>query len=48
MGAGRSERIGFSKYLETTGTDVTLAAWRYSSNGFYSLRDAALERYGVR
>ncbi|MGF9657386.1 fimbria/pilus outer membrane usher protein [Pantoea agglomerans] len=46
--SGNSVNIGFSKYLETTGTDVTLAAWRYSSNGFYSLRDAALERYGVR
>lgn len=45
---GNSYNIGFSKYLEATDTDVTLAAWRYSSKGFYSLRDASLERNGMR
>jgi len=46
--SGNSYNIGFSKYLEATGTDVTLAAWRYSSEGFYSLRDAALGRDGAK
>lgn len=46
--SGNSYNIGFSKYLDTTATDVTLAAWRYSSKGFYSLRDATLERYGAK
>lgn len=46
--AGNSYNLAFSKHLETTSTDVTLAAWRYTSKGFYSLRDAALERYGTR
>lgn len=46
--SGNSYSISFSKYLDTTATDVTLAAWRYSSKGFYSLRDAMLERYGTR
>ncbi len=45
---GNSYNIGFSKYLDSTDTDVTLAAWRYSSKGFYSLRDASLERYGAK
>jgi P pilus assembly protein, porin PapC len=48
VSSGNSFNIGFSKLLDITSTDVTLAAYRYSSTGFYSLRDAALERYGVR
>lgn len=48
VSSGNSFNIGFSKFLDTTSTDVTLAAYRYSSTGFYSLRDAALERYGAR
>lgn len=48
VSSGNSFNIGFSKYLDATSTDVTLAAYRYSSKGFYSLRDAALERYGSR
>lgn len=48
VSSGNSFNIGFSKFLDATSTDVTLAAYRYSSTGFYSLRDAALERYGSR
>lgn len=46
--SGTSFNLGFSKFVDTTATDITLAAWRYSSKGFYSLRDASLERYGAR
>lgn len=45
---GNSFNVGFSKYLAPTDTDVTLAAYRYSSKGYYSFRDAAMERYGAR
>lgn len=48
VSTGNSYNVGFSKYLDTTSTDVTLAAYRYSSKGFYSLRDAALDRYGAK
>ncbi|WP_435946894.1 fimbria/pilus outer membrane usher protein [Dryocola sp. BD586] len=44
--SGNSFNIGYSKYLDATATDLTLAAYRYSSKGFYSLRDATLDRYG--
>lgn len=48
VSSGNSLNIGFSKYVGTTDTDVTLAAYRYSSKGFYSLRDAVLEMHGTR
>ncbi|MEE4411149.1 MULTISPECIES: fimbria/pilus outer membrane usher protein [unclassified Serratia (in: enterobacteria)] len=48
VSAGNSFNVGFSKYVDSTSTDVTLAAYRYSSSGFYSLRDAALDRYGEK
>lgn len=41
---GNSFRIGFSRYLEMTQTDVTLAAYRYSTAGYYTFREASLER----
>ncbi|WP_230979116.1 fimbria/pilus outer membrane usher protein [Intestinirhabdus alba] len=46
--SGNSLNVSFSKHLQRTATDVTLAAYRYSSSGFYSLRDAAMARYGTR
>lgn len=46
--SGTSFNVSYSKLLDSTGTDVTLAGWRYSSKGFYSLRDAVLERYGSK
>lgn len=42
---GNSFKIGFSRYLETTDTNVTLAAYRYSTAGYYTFREASLERY---
>lgn len=42
---GNSFRIGFSRYLETTNTDFTLAAYKYSTAGYYTFREASLERY---
>lgn len=44
--SGNSFRLAYSKYLEPTDTNVTLAAWRYSTQGFYSLREANIARYG--
>lgn len=44
---GNSFNLGFSKYMDITGTNINLAAYRYSSRGFYSLRDAAADRYGM-
>ncbi|WP_130832920.1 fimbria/pilus outer membrane usher protein [[Erwinia] mediterraneensis] len=43
---GNSFRIGYSKYLAPTDTDVVLAAYRYSSKGYYTLPEATLARYG--
>ncbi|AXF77604.1 fimbrial biogenesis outer membrane usher protein [Erwinia tracheiphila] len=45
---GNSFRIGYSKYLEPTNTDFTLAAYRYSTKGFYTFREATVDRYGSR
>jgi outer membrane usher protein len=45
---GQSFRVGFSKALPQTGTDVAIAAYRYSSSGFWSLRDAMIARDQVR
>lgn len=42
---GNSFRVGFSRYLETTNTDLTLAAYKYSTAGYYTFREASLERY---
>ncbi|MEJ8856038.1 fimbria/pilus outer membrane usher protein [Variovorax robiniae] len=38
---GWSLRTSYSKYLASTGTNLGLAVYRYSSGGFASLRDAA-------
>lgn len=37
---GQSWRLRYSKSLEETGTTVTLAAYRYSTQGYYSFSDA--------
>ncbi|MGV3346077.1 fimbria/pilus outer membrane usher protein [Enterobacteriaceae bacterium LUAb1] len=42
--SGNSYQVNFTKYLGSTDTNLTLAAYRYSSSGFYSFRDAALMR----
>jgi outer membrane usher protein len=37
---GQSVRIAFSKLIDPTGTNVTVAAYRYSSSGYLNLQDA--------
>ncbi len=37
---GQSVRISYSKLISPTGTNVTVAAYRYSSGGYLSLQDA--------
>ncbi|HAU5499820.1 TPA: fimbrial biogenesis outer membrane usher protein [Cronobacter sakazakii] len=44
--SGNSFRIGLTKYVSPTDTNLTLAAYRYSSKGFYSFREASIARYG--
>lgn len=44
--SGNSFRIGLTKYVSSTDTNLTLAAYRYSSKGFYSFREASIARYG--
>lgn len=48
VSVGNSYSLAYSKYLDTTDTNFTLAAYRYSSKGFYSFRDAVTERNGTR
>ena len=38
--SGQSYRLSYSKLINPTNTNVTLAAYRYSTEGFYKLRDA--------
>ena len=38
--SGQSWRFSYSKLVRDTNTDLTLAAYRYSSGGFYSFSDA--------
>ncbi|WP_445224724.1 fimbria/pilus outer membrane usher protein [Erwinia sorbitola] len=42
---GTSFRVGYSRYMEATDTDVTLAAYRYSTEGYFTFREASMERY---
>lgn len=41
---GNSVRINYSKMLNQTNTNFTLAAYRYSTKGFYGLSDAMFAR----
>jgi len=41
---GQSFRVGYSKFIPDTNTSVAVAAYRYSSSGFWSLRDAMVAR----
>jgi outer membrane usher protein len=41
---GTSLRIGYSKFIDPTGTNISVAAYRYSTAGFMSLTDAASVR----
>lgn len=40
---GQSYRVRYSKSMVDTGTTLSLAAYRYSTQGYYSLQDAASE-----
>ncbi|RTQ87514.1 fimbrial biogenesis outer membrane usher protein [Stenotrophomonas maltophilia] len=41
---GASVRLSYSNMIGETGTNLTLAAYRYSTEGFYSLQDAVYAR----
>lgn len=42
--SGQSYRLSYSKLVTPTNTNFTLAAYRYSTENFYKLRDAVLVR----
>lgn len=42
--SGQSYRVSYSKLVAPTNTNLTLAAYRYSTENFYKLRDATLIR----
>ncbi|WP_081062410.1 fimbria/pilus outer membrane usher protein [Burkholderia cepacia] len=42
--SGQSVRVSYSKFVEPTGTNIAVAAYRYSSRGYWSLRDAMYAR----
>lgn len=45
---GSSLRVSYSKSVLATGTDIALAAYRYSTSGYFNLNDAMLARDTVR
>ncbi|KVT41447.1 fimbrial protein [Burkholderia ubonensis] len=44
---GTSARVSYSKSIPQTQTDVTIAAYRYSTSGYFGLNDAMLVRERV-
>ncbi|MFP3505733.1 fimbria/pilus outer membrane usher protein [Burkholderia sp. SIMBA_062] len=44
---GTSARVSYSKSITQTQTDVTIAAYRYSTSGYFGLNDAMLARERV-
>ncbi|ANS44532.1 fimbria/pilus outer membrane usher protein [Serratia inhibens] len=44
--SGNSYQVNFTKYLGSTDTNLTLAAYRFSSSGFYTFREASQARMG--
>ena len=44
--SGQSVRISYSKFVPTTSTNLTLAAYRYATKGYWSMRDAFAARDG--
>lgn len=42
--SGQSFRISYAKTVAATGTNVAIAAYRYSTNGFFGLNDAMAAR----
>ncbi|CAN0625635.1 outer membrane usher protein [Burkholderia multivorans] len=45
---GSSLRLSYSKAVAATGTDIALAAYRYSTSGYFNLNDAMLARDTAR
>lgn len=45
---GTSLRISYAKSIPQTSTDIAIAAYRYSTGGFFSLNDAMLTRETVQ
>ncbi|MDN7877098.1 fimbria/pilus outer membrane usher protein [Burkholderia aenigmatica] len=45
---GSSLRVSYSKSIVPTGTNVSIAAYRYSTNGYFNLNDAMSARDAVR
>ncbi|HBO23433.1 MAG TPA: usher protein FimD [Providencia sp.] len=45
---GQSMRVSYSKFLDTTATNFTLAAYRYSTKGYYSFNDSIHAHDGYR
>ncbi|RQU37199.1 fimbrial biogenesis outer membrane usher protein [Burkholderia cenocepacia] len=46
--SGSSVRVSYAKSVETTGTDIALAAYRYSTDGYFGLDDAMQARDAAR
>jgi outer membrane usher protein len=44
--SGNSYKVDYSKYVGETDTNLTLAAYRYSSSGYYTFREASMDYYG--
>ncbi|VWC49654.1 fimbrial protein [Burkholderia aenigmatica] len=42
--SGQSVRVSYSKSVEATGTNIAVAAYRYSSRGYWGMRDAMSAR----
>ncbi|MCA8066505.1 fimbria/pilus outer membrane usher protein [Burkholderia sp. AU38729] len=45
---GSSLRVSYAKSIEPTGTNVSIAAYRYSTSGYFNLNDAMSTRDAVR
>jgi outer membrane usher protein len=46
--SGQSFRVAYSKFMAVTATNFTLAAYRYSTKGYYSFSDAIYSREGYQ
>jgi len=42
--SGSSARVSYAKTVAATGTNIAIAAYRYSTNGYFGLNDAMLAR----
>ncbi|MET1532186.1 fimbria/pilus outer membrane usher protein [Burkholderia sola] len=46
--SGSSVRVSYAKSIDATGTDIALAAYRYSTDGYFGLNDAMQARDAAR